>query len=95
MYQLYQSYDYVALDFTTFAVTIPGTKLWMLLKGTYTESSVNGAVWGEDVSSPTYAGGNWGRYGNGGAAWEESTTIDGLFKQYVNPAGGLLMTAEI
>lgn len=88
------SYDYVPFIFTAIPI-LAGTKIWGLIYGDYTLSTSNGIVVGTDTSSPSYAGGNAGRWGNGGAAWEDLTAYDSLFKQYVEPAGGLLMTAEI
>lgn len=75
------SYDYVAFDFANITLT-PGVEYWALLYGDYTLSTSNGIVVGTDTSSPSYAGGHAGRYGNGAAAWEDITTYDTLFKTY-------------
>lgn len=76
------SYDYVAFDFPTPVTLTPATEYWVILTGTYTEAVDVGVYWGLDTSSPAYAGGIAGRYGNGSAAWEDIPTYDGLFKQY-------------
>lgn len=82
------SYAYVAFDFATPINLSVGTEYWILLYGDYTLSSSNGIVVGTDTSSPSYSGGIAGRYGNGGAAWEDISTYDTLFKQYSDDAGG-------
>lgn len=82
------SYDYVAFDFVTPIVLTPGTEYWMLLYGDYSYGSTDNVYWGVDTSSPSYTGGHFGRFGNGGTIWEDLTTYEGLFKQYSdNPAG--------
>lgn len=75
------SYAYVAFDFANIQLTV-GVEYWVLLYGDYTLSSSNGIVVGTDTSSPAYAGGIAGRYGNGAAAWEDISTYDTLFKTY-------------
>lgn len=80
------SYADVNFDFTNIPAVV-STKYWALLKGDYTESSSNAIVAGIDTSSPSYSGGNYGRYGNGSAAWEDISTYDMLFKQYSDDAG--------
>lgn len=86
------SYGYVAFDFATSIILTPGTEYWILLYGDYTYSGSNAIIWGVDTSSPAYAGGHFGRYGNGGAAWEDIGTYDALFKQYSDEVaeGGFL-----
>lgn len=75
------SYGYVAFDFANITLTL-GVEYWVLLYGDYTLSTTDGIVWGVDTSSPSYSGGIAGRWGNGGAAWEDISTFDGLFKTY-------------
>jgi hypothetical protein len=88
------SYGYIAFDFATLINLTPGTEYWMLLYGDYSYSGTDAIIWGVDTSSPSYADGIFGRYGNGGAAWEDISTYDGLFKQYSDEvaAGGLLQS---
>lgn len=86
------SYGYVAFDFTTPINLTAGTEYWMLLYGDYTLSGTDAIIWGTDTSSPSYANGVYGRYGNGGAAWEEIPTYDLLFKQYSNDVNGILVS---
>lgn len=85
------SYGYVAFDFATPINLVIGTTYWILLYGDYTLSGLNTVIWGTDTTSPTYASGNYGRYGNGGAAWEDIPGYDLLFKQYSDAAGALLI----
>lgn len=75
------------VDFTFANITLsPGTKYWILLYGDYTEQVDVGVYWSVDTTSPGYAGGNGGRYGNGGAAWEEIAGYDANFNQYSDDA---------
>ena len=79
----------------TIALT-PGTKYWFLINGDYTLSTSNFIMTGQDTSSPSYSGGNSGRYGNGGAAWEDVPTSDNLFQQYSDdaPSGGFIFISS-
>lgn len=80
------SYAYVAFDFSNITLT-PGVEYWALIYGDYTFSTTDGIVVGTDTSSPSYAGGIAGRYGDGTANWEDISTYDTLFKTYHdNPA---------
>lgn len=76
------SYGYVAFDFASPINLTAGTEYWILLYGDYALGVDVGVYWGIDTSSPSYAGGHLGRYGNGAAAWEDISSYDGLFKQY-------------
>lgn len=82
------SYGYVAFDFITPITLAPGTEYWILLYGDYAMSSTDCIFWGIDTSSPSYSGGIYGRYGNGGAAWEDIPTYEALFKQYSDDLAG-------
>lgn len=89
------SYDYVAFDFANINLT-PGVEYWALLYGDYTLSTSNGIVVGTDTSSPSYAGGIAGRWGDGTANWEDISSYDTLFKTYhddppVTNAGGFFL----
>lgn len=91
-----QSTSYGFITFT-WSSNVPeissGTKYWMRIYGDYALSSSNGIVIGVDTTSPSYAGGNYGRYGDGGANWDDTPTYDCLFKQYVipSPSGGAFL----
>lgn len=80
------SYVYQAFDFSSPPTLTPGVKYWAILTGTYTEAIDVGVYVGIDTTSPSYSGGNYGRYGNGSAAWEDVSTYDMLFKQYSDNA---------
>lgn len=80
------SYGYIAFDFPTPVSLTPGTKYWILLYGDYSYSGSDNVFWGVDTSSPSYSGGEYGRYGNGSAAWETIASYDALFKQYGDTA---------
>lgn len=83
------TYGYVSFSWTSnIPVITASTVYWMRIYGDYTLSSTDSIVIGIDTSSPAYAGGNYGRYGNGGAAWEDTPTYDTLFKQYYEPIVG-------
>lgn len=77
------SFAFVDFTFTTPIYLQAGVEYWILLHGDYTETADVGAVWGTDTSSPSYGGGIAGRFGNGGAAWEDIATYDRLFKEYL------------
>ncbi len=79
------SYAYVAFDFTPMTLT-PDVEYWILLYGDNSYGSTNSVFWGADTSSPSYSGGIAGRYGNGGAAWEDISSYDQLFKTYHDDA---------
>jgi len=82
------SYVYQSFTFSSVINTNPGVKLWAYLLGDYTLAIDVGIYMGIDTSSPTYTGGNYGRYGNGGPAWEDLATYCALFKQYYIPSSG-------
>lgn len=79
-------FNYVAFDFAAPITLTPGVEYWIILDGDYTLAVDVGVYWGMDLSSPSYSGGHAGRYGNGGAAWEDWDTYDCLFKQYSDDA---------
>lgn len=76
-------YDAVYFTFPTPPTLTSGTVYWALLYGDYSYGAAANVFIATDTSSPTYAGGSYGRYGNGGAAWETLGTYDTLFRQYV------------
>lgn len=83
-------FAYYAFDFASPITLTPGTEYWVLLYGDYALAIDVGVYWGTDTSSPGYAGGIAGRYGNGSAAWEDESPYDRLFKEYSDevPATG-------
>lgn len=83
-------YAYVAFDFAAPIELTPGVEYWALLYGDNAYGTTNSVFWGADTSSPSYANGIAGRYGNGSAAWEDIASYDQLFKQYSDdpPAAG-------
>lgn len=76
------AYDYVAFTWASSIDLSPGTEYWILLYGDQTLGTTNSVFWGTDTSSPGYAGGIAGRFGNGSAIWEDIASYDTLFKQY-------------
>ena len=83
------TYAYIAFTWATSITLNPGTKYWILLYGDYTIQIDVGVYWAVDTTSPSYAGGNGGRYGDGTPNWEDISTYDAHFKQYSdNPTGG-------
>lgn len=73
-----------------------GLVYWVRLYGDYTMTADVGVYVGIDTSSPSYTGGNYGRYGDGGANWENTPSYDMLFKQYYNPgSSGPFIAFEI
>jgi len=75
------SYTYISFTWAAGIDLTPGVEYWILLYGDQTYGTTDSVFWGSDWSSPAYAGGTAGRYGNGGAAWEDQAA-DCLFKQY-------------
>ena len=75
------SYAYQAFDFTPIILT-PGVEYWILLYGSNSYGTTNSVFWGTDTTSPSFATGISGRYGNGSLAWEDQASMDALFKQY-------------
>jgi hypothetical protein len=76
------SYTQVNFTFPTPVFVTGGVKVWALLNGDYTVSSSNAAVVGINTTTAGYSGGSFGRYGNGGAAWEVTANYDVLFNEY-------------
>ena len=83
------TYSYIAFTWAAPITLSPGTEYWILLYGDYAEAIDVGVYWAVDTTSPSYTGGNGGRFGNGSAAWED-LVADGHFKQYSDdpPAAG-------
>ena len=75
-------YDAVYFTFPTPPTLTSGTNYWALLIGDYSYGASDNVYVAIDTSSPTYAGGSFGRYGNGGAAWEDVATYNTLFREY-------------
>lgn len=90
------AYEWVSFTFATGITLSPATEYWILLFGDNTYGTTNSVFWGTDTSSPAYAGGISGRYGNGSLAWEDQSYMDALFRQYSdNPAGGVFLNLLI
>ena len=59
------------------------TKYWIVFNGDYAFSAnVNNAQWEGDISSPSYAGGNYARWDGSGLGWTTSTLYDFCFEEY-------------
>ena len=85
------TYAYIAFTWTSPIHLAIGTEYWMLLYGDYTEAIDIGVYWAVDTTSPGYASGHGGRFGNGEAAWED-LAYDAHFKQYSDDVpGGVIM----